>query len=200
MSKKWYQSLTSSVRRRRMEKQFTSRIWWTSVTWRTPNLQNTSRNIQGTSCAPRAQRQRRRRIQSSIHRARCFSVSDGSGKVLGHLLKACGYGWKDAISAYIQVKMTEAPRWLPMPNKECPENVDHNSPRQRPEGCDDIEDPVVLLERHLYCHPLAGLLWERKFEKKKKWYLKRAGRKYRHWNVFSCTRSSYYSYRYLWMM
>ena len=28
-----------------------------------------------------------------------------------------------------------------------------------------IEDPVVPLERHLYGHPLAGLLWERQFEK-----------------------------------
>ena len=26
-------------------------------------------------------------------------------------------------------------------------------------------DPVVLLERNLYGHPLAGLLWERQFEK-----------------------------------
>ena len=28
-----------------------------------------------------------------------------------------------------------------------------------------MEDPVVPLERNLYCHPLAGLLWERQFEK-----------------------------------
>ena len=28
-----------------------------------------------------------------------------------------------------------------------------------------MEDPVVLLERNLYGHPLAGLLWERQFEK-----------------------------------
>ena len=27
------------------------------------------------------------------------------------------------------------------------------------------EDPVVPLERNLYGHPLAGLLWERQFEK-----------------------------------
>ena len=27
-----------------------------------------------------------------------------------------------------------------------------------------IEDPVVSLERNLYGHPLAGLLWERQFE------------------------------------
>ena len=28
-----------------------------------------------------------------------------------------------------------------------------------------MEDPVVPLERNLYSHPLAGLLWERQFEK-----------------------------------
>ena len=28
-----------------------------------------------------------------------------------------------------------------------------------------MEDPVVFLERNLYGHPLAGLLWERQFEK-----------------------------------
>ena len=28
-----------------------------------------------------------------------------------------------------------------------------------------MENPVVLLERNLYCHPLAGLLWERQFGK-----------------------------------
>ena len=28
-----------------------------------------------------------------------------------------------------------------------------------------MEDPVVLLERNLYGHPLAGLLWERQSEK-----------------------------------
>ena len=28
-----------------------------------------------------------------------------------------------------------------------------------------MEDPVVPLERNLYGHPLAGLIWERQFEK-----------------------------------
>ena len=28
-----------------------------------------------------------------------------------------------------------------------------------------MEDPVVPLERNLYGHPLAGLFWERQFEK-----------------------------------
>ena len=38
---------------------------------------------------------------------------------------------------------------------------DKNGPNH---GQASIEDPVFLLERHLYGHPLAGLLWERQFE------------------------------------
>ena len=42
----------------------------------------------------RGQSQRRRRTQSSIHSAICFSVSDGSSKVPGHYLRASWYGWR----------------------------------------------------------------------------------------------------------
>ena len=39
-------------------------------------------------------------------------------------------------------------------------------PRHKwPKSWSNIEDPVVLLERKLHGHPLAGLLWEREFEK-----------------------------------
>ena len=34
-----------------------------------------------------------------------------------------------------------------------------------PKSWSSMEDPVVPLERNLYGHPLAGLLWERQFEK-----------------------------------
>ena len=34
-----------------------------------------------------------------------------------------------------------------------------------------MEDPVVPLERNLYGHPLAGLLWERQFEKIRKFQI-----------------------------
>ena len=34
-----------------------------------------------------------------------------------------------------------------------------------PKSWSSVEDPVVPLERNLYGHPLAGLLWERQFEK-----------------------------------
>ena len=39
-------------------------------------------------------------------------------------------------------------------------------PRHKwPESWSSMEDPVVPLERNMYGHPLAGLLWERQFEK-----------------------------------
>ena len=39
-------------------------------------------------------------------------------------------------------------------------------PRHKwPKSWSSIDDPVVPLERNLYGHPLAGLLWERQFEK-----------------------------------
>ena len=35
-----------------------------------------------------------------------------------------------------------------------------------PKSWSSMEDPVVPFERNLYGHPLAGLLWEKHFEKK----------------------------------
>ena len=50
--------------------------------------------IQGASHAPGRERQGRRRIQSSIHRTRRTSFTDGSGKIVGHYLEASWYGWR----------------------------------------------------------------------------------------------------------
>ena len=33
-----------------------------------------------------------------------------------------------------------------------------------PKSWANIEEPVVPFQRNLYCHPFAGLLWERQFE------------------------------------
>ena len=70
----------------------------------------------------------------------------------------------DAVSAYTQVKLEDAPRLLKIPESECPD-VWILLPRHKwPKSWANIEDPVVPLERNLYGHPLAGLLWEREFE------------------------------------
>ena len=69
------------------------------------------------------------------------------------------------VSAYAQVKMEDAPKLLKIPKSECP-NIWIRLPRHKwPKSWSSMEDLVVLLERNLYGHPLAGLLWERQFEK-----------------------------------
>ena len=70
----------------------------------------------------------------------------------------------DAVSAYTQVQMEDAPRVLRIPKSECPD-IRIRLPRHKcPKSWSNVEDQVVPLERKMYGHPLAGLLWEREFE------------------------------------
>ena len=70
-----------------------------------------------------------------------------------------------AVSAYTQEKMEDAPKLLKIPKSECPD-IWIRLPRHKwPKSWSSMEDPVSPLERNLYGHPLAGLLWERQFEK-----------------------------------
>ena len=63
------------------------------------------------------------------------------------------------------MKMEDAPKLLEICKSECPD-IGIRLPRHKwPKSWSSIEDPVVPLERNLYGHPLAGLLWERRFEK-----------------------------------
>ena len=61
----------------------------------------------------------------------------------------------------------------------------------------NIEEPVCPLERHLYGHSLAGLLWERQYEKKFSW--DQDGTKYRIGNACLCNESKIYSCPKTWM-
>ena len=66
---------------------------------------------------------------------------------------------------YTQVKMEDAHKLLKIPKSECPD-IWIRLPRHKwPKSWSSMQDPVVLLERNLYGHPLAGLLWERQFQK-----------------------------------
>ena len=77
-----------------------------------------------------------------------------------------------------QVKPEDAPKLLKFPKSECPD-IWMRLPRHKwPTSWSSMEDPVVLLERNLYGHPLAGLLWERQFEKI---LLKHGWEKIPHW-------------------
>ena len=61
--------------------------------------------------------------------------------------------------------MEDASELLKIPKSECPDNWIRQPRHKWPKSWSNIEDPVVPLERNLYGHPLAGLLWERQFEK-----------------------------------
>ena len=80
-------------------------------------------------------------------------------------LPGCGGQATDATSVYTLVKMEDASKLLKIPKSECPD-IWIRLPRHKwPKSWSSMEDPVVPLERNLYGHPLAGLLWERQFEK-----------------------------------
>ena len=61
--------------------------------------------------------------------------------------------------------MEGARKLLKIPKSECPD-VWIRLPRHKwPKSWSSMEDPVVPLERNLYGHLWAELLWERQFEK-----------------------------------
>ena len=80
-------------------------------------------------------------------------------------LPGCAGQAADAVSAYTQVKMDDAPKLLKIPKSEYPD-IWIRLPRHKwLKSWSSMEDSVVPLERNLYGHPLAGLLWEGQFEK-----------------------------------
>ena len=95
-----------------------------------------------------------------------------------------------------QVKMEDAHKLLKIPKSECPD-IWIRLPRHKwPKSWSSIEDPVVPLQRNLYGHPLAGLLWERQFEKI---LLKHGWEKIPYWECLFVHRKKDYSYLCLWM-
>ena len=80
-------------------------------------------------------------------------------------LPGCAGQATDAVSASTHVKMENAHKLLKIPKPECPD-IWIRLPRHKwPNSCSSVEDPVVPLERNLFGHPLAELLWEQHFVK-----------------------------------
>ena len=97
---------------------------------------------------------------SSASQMKAAKVMDIKFKTTG-----CARQAADAVSAHTQVKMEDAPTLLKIPKTECP-NIWTRQPRHKwPKLWSSMEDPVVPLKRNLHGHPLAGLLWERHFER-----------------------------------
>ena len=67
---------------------------------------------------------------------------------------------------FSQVKMEDAHKLLKkIPKSEYPDIWIRLPRRKWPKSWSSMEDPVVLLQRNLYRHPLAAQLWKRQFEK-----------------------------------
>ena len=71
----------------------------------------------------------------------------------------------DAVSAYTQVKMERCSQIIENPKSECPD-IWIRLPRHKwPESWSSRRPSFVPLERNLYGHPCAGLLWKWQLEK-----------------------------------
>ena len=95
--------------------------------------------------------------------------------------------------------MEDAQKLLEIPNQNVPMHGYVFQNINRPQSWEYIEDPVVPLELKLYGHPLAGLMWARQFEKKKKHGQKLVGKKYQFGNAYKIIENKSYSYRSSWM-
>ena len=92
--------------------------------------------------------------------------------------------------------MEDAHKLSKIPKSECPD-IWIRLPRHKwPKSWSKMEDPVVPLERNLYGHPLAGLLWEKQFEKI---VLKYDWEKVSNWECLFVHREKGRSYVCMWM-
>ena len=141
--------------------------WWTSVIWKMPNWRQRTKITKVELCSEAT-------LWKMILDLLQYSLNKDhqhhewqqlrSWDIISRL-PGCDGQAADAVSAYTQVKMEDALKLLKIPKSECPD-IWIRLPRHKwPKSWSSVEDPVVLLERNLYGHPLVGLLWERQFEK-----------------------------------
>ena len=102
-------------------------------------------------------------------------------------LPGCAGQAADAVSAMSKWKMHR--RYWKFQN--CPDIWILLPKHKWPISWSSVEDPIVPLERNLYGHSLAGLLWERQFEKV---LLKYGWGNFKIGNVCSLTEKKDYSY------
>ena len=111
-------------------------------------------------------------------------------------LPVCDGQATDAVSAYTQEQLEDAPRLLKIPESECPDVWIRHPRHKWPKSWANIQDLVVPLEKNLYGHALAGLLWKRQFEEA---LLELGWEKYQIGNVCLFIENKGYSHRYTWM-
>ena len=156
-----------SMKQERRAQKFILFHWWTYVIWQMLNWRQAPK-MQRSGCTPRWYCKRRFWILCSFYRTRIISITNDSGKSHGYHLQTARLrrtsSWR-SICSYPGKKMEDAPKLLKIPKSKCPD-IWIRLPRHKwPKSWSSMEDPVFPLERNLHGHPLAGLLWERQFEK-----------------------------------
>ena len=120
-----------------------------------------------SSCTPRLHCKRWFWILCSIYRTRIISITNDCSK---------NHGYHIQTARMLRTSSGRNIRSYRSKNEGCTQSTENSKfgmsdiwirlPRHKwTKSWSSMEDPVVPLERNLYGHPLAGLLWERQFEK-----------------------------------
>ena len=155
--------------------------------------------VLGTNCASRRHFEGRLRSLCSIHWTGLICITNDGRRSNGCHCSTTWMRWSSSRrNISLLVKMEDAPRLLKIQKSECPDLWMRLPKHKWPKSWNNIEDPVVPLERNLHGHPLAGLLWERQFAEviDGTWN----GEKWQIDNAFSCAqKNKSFSYRSMWM-
>ena len=156
-----------SMKQGRRAQKFILFHWWTYFIWKNAELEAKHQKYKGRVVL-RGDIVKDDSGSYAVFKEQGSSASQmAAAKIMDIIsrLPGCSGQAADAVSAYTQVKMEDAPKILKIPKSECPD-IWIRLPRHKwPKSWSSMEDPVVPLERNLYGHLLAGLLWERQIEK-----------------------------------
>ena len=129
-------------------------------------MRNTSRNTRGELCSGRTASKTKKDGEQYSQEQGASPSQMAAAQFLDTISKLPGMAGETsgAISAYTQVKMTEAPRLLRLPKEGYPEIWIRIPP---PKSWNNLEDPVVLLERNFYGHLHWPAFFGKEYLKKK---------------------------------
>ena len=187
-----------SIKQGRRAQKFILPHWWTSVIWKNAELETKHQKYKGR-VALRGDIVKDDSGSYAVFTEQGSSASQMTAAKIMDIssrLPGCDGQAADAVSAYTQVNMKDAHKLLKISKSERPDIWIRLQRHKWPKSWSSMEDPVVLLERNLCGHPLAGLLWEMQFEKI---LLKYSWRRFPIGNACSYTVKKDYSYLCIWM-
>ena len=156
-----------SMKQGRRAQKFILPHWWTSVIWRMPNWRQSTKKIQRWSCTPRRYCKRWFWILCSIHRTRIISITNDSSKSHGYHIQTARVR-RTSSRCSIRLHPSQNGRWS---------KIIENSQIEMSRHLDSsftTQVAKIMVHHGRFCryswtksdgHPLAGLLWERQFEK-----------------------------------